>query len=185
MTRRDDIGDAGVRLIARNGVRALTHRGVDTEADLPPGSTTYYAKTRRDLTALVVDRLADYTQQDLEGLAFPSSLTPDEATRVAVGFLEHLSKRDDAQAVRFALLFELRDDDGMRAALTEQAPVRQLLVQAAEGVLHALHVVDSSLHARDLVALVDALLMYGTARAATFDAAAILGAYLSGLEREG
>lgn len=184
MTRLDDIGDAGVRLIARGGIRALTHRAVDTEAELPPGSTTYYAKTRRDLTALVVDRLADYTQQDLDGLVVPPSLTPAQAAAVAVGFLEHLSLREDAQAARFALLFELRHDDEMRAALTERAPVRQLLLQAAEGVLRALHVLDPSTHARDLVAVVDALLMYGAARAATFDATRILTLYLSGLPRQ-
>jgi DNA-binding transcriptional regulator YbjK len=184
MTRLYDIGDAGVRLIARGGIRALTHRAVDTEAGLPPGSTTYYAKTRRDLTALLVNRLADYTQQDLEGLVVAPSLTPAQAAGVAVGFLEYLSQREDAQAARFALLFELRHDDEMRAALTEQAPVRQLLIQAAEEVLRALHVLDPSTHARDLVAIVDALLMYGTARAATFDATRILTSYLSGLPRE-
>ena len=43
MGRREHIGDAGVRLIARDGVHALTHLQVDTEAGLPRGSTSYYA----------------------------------------------------------------------------------------------------------------------------------------------
>jgi AcrR family transcriptional regulator len=184
MIRRDQIGDAGVRLIARSGVRALTHRAVDAEIGLAPGSTSYYARTRRDLTTLVVDRLADYTQDDLHGLTIPSALTPEEAVAVAIGFLDHLAQRKDAQAARFALLFELRDDDQLRAILTEEAPVRKPLIQAAERLLSALGVDQASIHAPDFVGLVDALLMYRTAQAAPLDAARVLRAYLSGLLRQ-
>jgi AcrR family transcriptional regulator len=181
MTRREQIADAGVRLIARNGVRALTHRAVDAEAALPAGSTSYYARTRRDLTALVVDRLADYTQADLDGLAIPDALTLTEAVRVAGGFLDHLARREEAQAARFALLFELRGDDELRVRLTVDAPVRHSLIGAAERVLQAVGIADPSKHATDLVGLVDALLMYRTARAAPVDAARVLSAYFSGL----
>jgi AcrR family transcriptional regulator len=181
MTRRELIADAGVRLIARSGVRALTHRAVDTEAALPPGSTSYYARTRRDLTALVVDRLADYTQADLDGLIVPDALTPAEAAQVAEGFLDHLARREDAQAARFALLFDLRGDEELRASLTVDAPVRQSLIKAAEKVLHAVGIADPPRHATDFVGLVDALLMYRTAQAAPVDAARVLRAYISGL----
>jgi AcrR family transcriptional regulator len=182
MTRRELIADAGVRLIARSGVRALTHRAVDTEASLPPGSTSYYARTRRDLTALVVDRLADYTQADLDGLTVPDTLTPDEAVQLAVAFLDHLARREDAQAARFALLFELRSDDELRAMLTVDAPVRHSLIKAAEKILLAVGIADPSQHATDLVGLVDALLMYRTAQAAPVGAARVLRAYISGLQ---
>jgi AcrR family transcriptional regulator len=181
MTRREQIADAGVRLIARSGVRVLTHRAVDAEAALPPGSTSYYAGTRRDLTALVVDRLADYTQADLNGLTIPETLTPAEAVQVAVGFLDHLARREDAQAARFALLFELRGDEELRAILTVDAPVRRPLIEAAEKVLQAVGIADPSQHATDFVGLVDALLMYRTAHAAPVDAARVLRAYISGL----
>ena len=55
--RREQVGDAGIRLVARDGIRALTHLRVDAEADLPRGSTSYYARTRHDLLRLVVNRL--------------------------------------------------------------------------------------------------------------------------------
>lgn len=71
MGRREHIGDAGVRLIARDGVHALTHLQVDTEAGLPRGSTSYYARTRRDLLALVVNRLSDGSQADINDLRSP------------------------------------------------------------------------------------------------------------------
>ena len=181
MTRREQIADAGVRLIARSGMRALTHRAVDAEAALPPGSTSYYARTRRDLTALVVDRLADYTQADLNGLTIPDALTPAEAVQLAEGFLDLLARRGDAQAARFALLFELRGDEELRASLTADAPVRQALIKAAEKILQAVGIAEASQHAPDLVGLVDALLMYRTAQAAPVNAARVLRAYISGL----
>jgi DNA-binding transcriptional regulator YbjK len=181
MTRRQDIADAGVALIAQRGVRALTHRGVDSAASLPPGSTSYYARTRRDLIALVVERLADYTQEDLDDFAIPAEVSRADAVHLAAAFLDQLTRREDAQAVRFALLFELRGDKELRAMLTAEAPVRGHLIEAALGVLHAIGVDDPSLHAPDLVGLIDALLMYRTSAAAPIDAPQVLGAYLAGL----
>jgi DNA-binding transcriptional regulator YbjK len=183
MGRREEIADAGVRLIARSGVRTLTHLLVDKEAGLPRGSTSYYARTRRDLTKLVVERLSENTQTDLDGLTFPSTLARAQAVQVAVGFLEHLARREDEQAARFALLFELRADDELRAMLTVEAPVREPLVRKAEELLNAVRVADPRQHATDLVGLVDALLMYRTAKAAPVDATTVIRAYLDGLPR--
>lgn len=181
MGRREDIADAGVRLIAAGGVRRLTHLSVDAEAGLPRGSTSYYARTRRDLVALVVQRLSDGSRADADGLVVPAALTRAEAADVAVGVLEHMARRHDAQSARFALLFELRDDDELRAQLTADAPVRALLVAEADSLLRAVGVAEPATHAPDLVGLVDALLMYRTARAAPVDAARVLRAYLDGL----
>ena len=72
--RREQIGDAGVRLIARDGVHALTHLHVDAEAGLPRGSTSYYARTRRDLLTLVVNRLSEGSQSDIADVKIPASL---------------------------------------------------------------------------------------------------------------
>lgn len=181
MGRRDELADAGVRLIARGGIRALTHRAVDDEAGLPPGSTSYYARTRRELTRLVVDRIAEGTQADVDALALPASLTRAEAARVAHGFLIRLAAREEVQAARFALLFELREDEDLRHALTAEAPVRASLLGAAHGLLESAGIADPAAHAVDLVGLVDALLMYRAARAGPVDAAAVLDSYLLGL----
>lgn len=181
MGRREQIAEAGVRLIARDGIRALSHLAVDKEAGLPRGSTSYYARTRRALTALVVRRLSEGTEFDLDALAIPGSLTRPQAVQAVVDFLDHMMRRENAQAARFALLFELRDDDELRALLTVEAPVRALLLDKAALLLKAIGITDPPHHAGDLVALVDALLMYRTARAAPVDAAGVLRAYLDGL----
>lgn len=167
-------------MIARSGVRTLTHLSVDKEAGLPRGSTSYYARTRRELTTLVVERLSQDTQTDLAGLRIPSTLTRTEATQVVADFLDHLARRQEAQAARFALLFELRNDE-LRALLTVDAPVREPLIGRAEQLLEAVGIANPPQHAPDLVGLVDALLMYRTAKAATVDTASIIGAYVHGL----
>lgn len=182
MGRREEIADAGVRLIARDGVRALTHLLADKEAGIPPGSTSYYARTRRELTALVVERLSARTRGDLDELTIPARVTLDEAAEIAATFLDCVAHREDAQAARFALLFELRKDEELRSRLTIDAPVRKALIDKAEALLLAVDVADPARHAADLVALVDALVMYRSARAGPVDAAGVLRAYLDGLQ---
>ncbi len=182
MGRREHIGDAGIGLIARDGVHALTHLQVDTEAGLPRGSTSYYARTRRDLLALVVNRLSEGSQADIDDLEIPASVSRQEAAEIVVGVLEHMARRADAQAARGALLFELRDDVELRELLTAEAPVRQPLTRLAERILLAAGVNQASAHAPDLVGLVDALLMYQAAKAAPVNARRVLRAYLEGLD---
>ena len=142
MTRRDELADAGVRLIARGGIRALTHRAVDVEAGLPAGSTTYYARTRRELTGLVVTRITEQLASDLQGLSIPDSMDDATAVQIAEAFLDGLAQREEAQAARFALLFELRGDDDLRAPLTAADPVRAALIDTARAILDAIGVAD-------------------------------------------
>ena len=55
--RRDAIADAAIHLVATRGLRGLTHRAVDAEAGLPPGSTSYYLSTRKALLTACLDRM--------------------------------------------------------------------------------------------------------------------------------
>lgn len=184
MARRDDLADAGVRLIARGGIRALTHRAVDVEAGLPAGSTTYYARTRHELTGLVVARITEQLASDLQGLSIPATMDDASAVQIAVAFLDGLAQREEAQAARFALLFELRSNDGLRAPLTAADPVRAALVDTARAILDAIGVAAPEEAAVDMVGLVDALLLYRTAEVGPVDPSRVLTAYLAGLQRE-
>jgi DNA-binding transcriptional regulator YbjK len=181
MARRDELADAGVRLIARGGIRALTHRAVDVEADLPAGSTTYYARTRRELTGLVVKRITEQLASDLQGVSIPASMDDATAVKIAEAFLDGLAQRKEAQAVRFALLFELRSDDDLRAPLTDADPVRATLIDTARAILSAIGVTDIEEAAVDMVGLIDALLLYRAAGAGPVDSSRVLAAYLAGL----
>jgi AcrR family transcriptional regulator len=183
MGRREELADAGVRLVARSGIRSLTHRAVDAEADVPAGSTSYYARSRRELTGLVVARITEQLEEDLRDLAVPATLDDAAAVAVARAMLDRLAARADAQAVRLALLSELRDDPDLRAPLTAAAPVRAALIDTATGILRAIGVRQPTTHAVDFVGLVDALLLYGVADAAPLDPTRVLTAYLAGLPR--
>ena len=55
--RQDAIADAAIHLVATRGLRGLTHRAVDAEAGLPPGSTSYYLRTRNALLTACVQRM--------------------------------------------------------------------------------------------------------------------------------
>src|SRR5512138_372519 len=57
--RRAAILDATLRLIATDGVDAVTHRRVAGAADVPLGSTTYYFESREQLLREAFRRYLD------------------------------------------------------------------------------------------------------------------------------
>lgn len=62
--RRAHIAAGAIDLIATNGIRALTHRAVDTWLGLPPGSTSYYFRTRHALIEAVADAITTRSRTD-------------------------------------------------------------------------------------------------------------------------
>jgi DNA-binding transcriptional regulator YbjK len=57
LTRQEQVLDAAVNVLGTQGSRQLTHRAVDNEAGVPPGSTSNYFRTRDALIAGVLGRL--------------------------------------------------------------------------------------------------------------------------------
>ncbi|MET7768107.1 TetR family transcriptional regulator [Nocardia sp. NPDC005366] len=62
--RRVRIVDAAIDLIATRGLRALTHRALDTALELPPGSASYYFRTKRALVEAIADRITTRSRED-------------------------------------------------------------------------------------------------------------------------
>ena len=184
MHRRQRIAMSGISLIARGGTHRLTHRAVDAEAGLPSGSTSYYARSRRDLIRLVMVQLSAESQADLTDIDVPDKLTVRQATDLVGRLTERLILNSEAQAARFALMFEVRDDDELRRELTVDAPVRSSFNEKAVGLLHALGIADPEGAAPGFVALVDAVLMYRAVDAAPIDPAEVVETYLTGLVRQ-
>ena len=181
MDRRQRIANAGIALITRGGTHRLTHRAVDAEAGLPNGSTSYYARSRRDLIRLVMEQLSAESQADLTDIEVPGELTVRQATDLVGRLAERLILNSDAQAARFALMFEVRDDDELRRELTVDAPVRRSFDEKAVKLLRALGAADPEGTAPEFVALVDAVLMYRAVDAAPIDPAGVVETYLTGL----
>jgi DNA-binding transcriptional regulator YbjK len=57
--RRTEILDGALHVLAEQGMRGLTHRAVDAAAGIPPGSTSYYFRSRSALVAGCVERLLE------------------------------------------------------------------------------------------------------------------------------
>jgi AcrR family transcriptional regulator len=184
--RREAIADAAVRILARDGIRGLSQRAVDQELGLPPGSTSYYARTDRQLVQLVVRRLAARTAADVGTGPAPS--TVDGATQVLVAVLDAIAARRDDVRARLALTVDVVDDAELHSHLTHQAPVRGQMLDGAERLLLGIGVSDARRHAGDLVALLNGLLYDRTAGPGADPdhrarADAVVRAYLTGVTR--
>jgi DNA-binding transcriptional regulator YbjK len=186
-TRRPDIADAAIRVIARDGLRALTHRAVDRELGIAIGSTSYYARTRRDLLEMVVRRLSERTQEEVGRTAPPPARTPHELALVLAAVTEQVVSRTADSRARLALAVDLVGDPELHALMTDEAPVRDRLLSGARAGLEALGVDEPEAHALDLLTILDGLVYHRLAgpgvRGPRADAERLLTAYLTGLPR--
>ncbi len=184
--RRAAIADAAIAVVARSGLRALTHRAVDRELRLPAGSTSYYARTRRRLIETMVERLADRTTADLRPATDTEPAGAAATATALAALVDRLATRPDDHRVRYALAVDLAGDADLHPLITGASPVRAAMLAAAAATLGRLGVRDPERHAPGLVALVDGLLFdrvagSGTDPAQRPDAEAMLHAYLTGL----
>ncbi len=132
--RRAAIADAAIHLVATRGLRGLTHRAVDAEAGLPPGSTSYYLRTRDALLTACVDRML---QRDLEQFLPPEPDLPS----LLIGFIvTQVVERPEDLLARYELSIESVRRPSLRAALVEAGTgLRQMLTSmlTSYGVPHA------------------------------------------------
>jgi TetR/AcrR family transcriptional regulator, regulator of biofilm formation and stress response len=66
--RREQILEAALRLIGREGREGITHRAVAQEAGVPLGSTTYYFDSRDDLLGQALEEVIRRDTERIEGL---------------------------------------------------------------------------------------------------------------------
>ena len=158
--RRGEIAAACIRILAADGVRALTHRAVDRDLELPPGSTSYYARSRRALMHLAAVELAAraHAQFTGSGLREPTTTTAHLGA-VAEGIAQFmdrmLSHHHDDIVARYALALEVQKDDEL-SRLLATATFSQ---PAAEGLMRALAVTEPADAAADLISLLEGLLL--------------------------
>lgn len=177
-----------MRIIARDGVRALTHRAVDREAGLSAGSSSYYVPTRKALTDLIVQTLVERSIADAESAAQAatrSSVHPhtiNELTAALAGIIDAYASRSTEMRTRYALLLELDPDDPVRATLSQRSPVQQRMLDLVIDALDRLKVSDAATRAAELLMLTDALLAHRVITGSdTSSTVPIVTAYLHGL----
>lgn len=172
--RRTRIADAVLVVLGERGGRGLTHRAVDEQAGLPPGSTSYYLRSRADLLAAAVPRLA---QVDLALLA--GAGTPLETLTRVVRDSLHGPGRLRTLA-RYELVLESARRPELRAAL---AAGTERLLDTLLDLFPTTPLAQARVRARDLLAFVDGLLLANVIapeaeRRSTQDLVAALARYL-------
>lgn len=167
MGRREDLADAAITTLARDGMRGLTHRAVDREAGLPEGSTSYYFRTRQALLQAVVERA---TEVDTAEMEVSSLEDPDTAATVIASVLEEwVTTGRERQVARFELALEATRRPELRASLVARQEVFRGALQQQFALLG---IDDPSGRAKELVALLNGLLFDTVVREESPDEAA-------------
>jgi DNA-binding transcriptional regulator YbjK len=150
--RRAAIADAAIHLVATRGLRGLTHRAVDEEAGLPPGSTSYYLRTRGALLTACVNRMLE---RDLaRGAAAPPA--DGDLEELLVGMVVNLVRdRPDDLIARYELSLEATRQPELRDAIIQGG---RRLREGLADLLAALGVPDADTVAWPVAAMMDGLL---------------------------
>jgi DNA-binding transcriptional regulator YbjK len=128
------ISDAALRVIAQQGARGLTHRGVDRMLAVAEGSTSAYFRTRAQLLAAAANRLCQLDLLDVHWMArlARARLEPVDAKYfaglLAATFADWLSDRKRVRTLaRCELFLEATRDAQLRKimARTQRAFLRQ------------------------------------------------------------
>ena len=133
--RRQDIIEATLRVMARDGLRAVSHRAVAVEASVPLASTTYYF---RDLEDLIIESFLHWSEgqrRDIE--AFQVRVLALLSQTRAGGTAEALA--DAASAYVLDQVRRLRSDRVLEYAFLHEAmrapPLRAALERQQQGYL--------------------------------------------------
>ncbi|WP_329192031.1 MULTISPECIES: TetR/AcrR family transcriptional regulator [unclassified Streptomyces] len=141
--RRTLIADTAIATVATAGLRGLTHRAIDTAAELPAGSTSYYFRTRTALISACYARIAELDLDDFDsGQPVPSdagrSVSREEAA-AAIGALLHrwLTTGRERQLARYELSLEAARTPELGAALHQAGLAARARAAAALAALGA------------------------------------------------
>ena len=114
-TRPELVADAAVTVLARDGLRGLTHRAVDAEAGLPGGSTSNCFRSRTALLEAVIDRLEALDRATLTSGPQPDMTSVPAVAAYLAGNVELMTSRRHVRATRARLALLL--DETARPAL--------------------------------------------------------------------
>jgi DNA-binding transcriptional regulator YbjK len=112
--RRAALADAGIRVLAEEGARGLTHRAVDDAAGTPRGTASNYFPSRGELVTALVDRIGERLTPEPSAPSTPPR-SPDRSLLAA--YLRDVVRRlrEDPQVA--LALFELRLEAARRPAV--------------------------------------------------------------------
>jgi DNA-binding transcriptional regulator YbjK len=104
--RRQELADAGLRVLARQGARGLTHRAVDDEAGVPRGTASNYFRSRDVLLGALFTRIGERLTPDPKVAATLAGRPRSRA--LFADYLRDIVARLTSQRDVTLALFELR-----------------------------------------------------------------------------
>ena len=173
MGRRQKLGDAAIAVVSAAGLKGLTHRAVDTMAEVPAGTTSNYFRTRQALVDAVADRIE---QRDLEVWAALGA--PPETFEAFTHWLGAFARamvvdHGELSRVRFSLF--MADPD-------RYAPGHDRFLGSVAGALQLLGVEGSDVVAPAFLDYLDGVILHGTTvRPNAVPTAEVIAAYLARL----
>lgn len=159
--RREALLTSAIDLLADGGVAAITHRSVETAADVPHGSVTYWFGSREGLIDAVVDRLCAESEAQTGAIAagleqtFASGERPDPAA-IAAAFAAYVDGSRRHQQARLELEIAGGRDERIGRRMTEAAEV---FWRMCEPIAVALGSEDPPADARALASMLDGMLI--------------------------
>jgi hypothetical protein len=150
---------AAVRVVARSGLRGLTHRAVDAEAGLPEGSCSAVMRTRLALLTGLTEFVTSQFAIDITGLAQRIEVHLDEDDYVlqqTVAMLRSWLQDTDLLLVRLELTIEGSREPAIAEILQAQWAELVRIVQHAMDCSGKLH---SPVGAPTLIAAIDGVLL--------------------------
>jgi DNA-binding transcriptional regulator YbjK len=157
-SRRELAASAALTVLAVAGSRGLTHRAVDAEAGLPPGSTSNYFRTRSSLLEAALHRHIelDLPPAELIDQIGDAELTNKQARDLLFAALARVV--DPEAKPMIAARYELMLEATRRAELRQiYNSSRERVLGLTEMVLRASGCSDPTEHAEQTVVLFDGI----------------------------
>ncbi|MFJ8011318.1 TetR/AcrR family transcriptional regulator [Streptomyces sp. NPDC096339] len=156
--RRTLLADAALGVLADEGIRGLTHRAVDRQAGMPPGTTSAYFRTRAALLTALVTRLVQLDQAELHTAAerLPPLRTAEDLVDGITSLIrQRLTGEGRRRSLaRHACAVESVRDPELREILVPRENAGR---EAVRSFLSAHHVTDVESRTHTLLTCVDGL----------------------------
>lgn len=154
--------DSAVEVVARHGLRGLTHRAVDREAGLPEGSCSSYLRTRLALLTALAEHVSASISADVERVSDSldtAQFDVDAAVAATGALVEHWVATPQLVMVRHELALESVRRPELRSTFD---PWRESLLDVVERVVA--RVLDTSgpaarARAQAVVAAIEGILL--------------------------
>ncbi|MGW4089887.1 TetR/AcrR family transcriptional regulator [Nocardia sp. NPDC004750] len=150
--RRALLVDTAIEVIAARGLRALTHRALDTALGLPAGSASYYFRTKRALIEAIVERITTRSRDDFAAAALTPTADRQPVAEAIAAWLDRLLAQRRAHLIaRHALLIDLLDDPDLHPRLVHSL----FSIDRARDLFRAMGAPDPDTRAEDFVAVIE------------------------------